>query len=283
MAGTLGNAVRWRKDFLLRRTPFSWAERISFVAPMVGIRSSEDLLRRHLAHDGAGRPCFDLGGLRLYFTHEANDAPVGEEALRGATTILDEAFVTGCDFFRGPVRIRPGDVVFDLGGNIGTSAIAFARELGATGRVYSFEPVFHEVIASNMAVNDVAGVEVVRAAVGDAAGTVEFSVSDIGIDSRMAASGQPGRPLRVPVTTLDRFVGERALDRVDFIKMDIEGAEELALRGAPEVMRRFRPVWSIASYHTGYDGYPQHPRLAEILRRNGYRIIEVPGRHIYAW
>jgi hypothetical protein len=54
---------------------------------------------------------------------------------------------------------------------------------------------------------------------------------------------------RVPLTTIDKLVEELKLERVDYIKMDIEGAEEKALRGGHETIKRFRPRLSVSVYH----------------------------------
>ena len=60
----------------------------------------------------------------------------------------------------------------------------------------------------------------------------------------------------IPVTTIDALVAELHLPRVDFIKMDIEGAEPRALKGARKTLKRFRPRLAISSYHA-----PDHPVL----------------------
>ena len=127
-------------------------------------------------------------------------------------------------------------------------------------------------------------VEVVPAAVGAQEGELDLTWSDSLIDSSIAY-GLPGetRTVRVPVTTVDRFVQQRKLDRVDVIKMDIEGAEELALRGAEQTIREHRPKWMISSYHPGLDGQPQHPRLVEMLKDYGLTVEEVGTHRIFAW
>jgi UDP-3-O-acyl-N-acetylglucosamine deacetylase len=55
--------------------------------------------------------------------------------------------------------------------------------------------------------------------------------------------------VKVPLTTVDKLVQELQLDKVDFIKMDIEGAEVKALQGAAETLKRFKPRLSISAYH----------------------------------
>ena len=65
--------------------------------------------------------------------------------------------------------------------------------------------------------------------------------------------------------------------------MDIEGTEELAIRGAKKLIDKYRPKWSISSYHIGFDNEPQHDKLVTLLKENRYKIEEIKGSHIYAW
>ena len=67
----------------------------------------------------------------------------------------------------------------------------------------------------------------------------------------------------VKLTTVDKIVSELDLQRVDFIKMDIEGSEQRALKGAQETIRRFKPRMAIASYHLADD----NDKIPEIVRR----------------
>jgi FkbM family methyltransferase len=75
---------------------------------------------------------------------------------------------------------------------------------------------------------------------------------------------------RVPLTTIDNLVAELKLDRVDYIKMDIEGAEQNALRGARATLARLHPRLSLSAYHRGDDP----ARIPELVRSAwpGYRM-----------
>src|SRR5438034_846183 len=78
------------------------------------------------------------------------------------------------------------------------------------------------------------------------------------------------RTVKVPLTTIDILVQELHLDRVDFIKMDIEGSEKPALRGAAQTIKKFSPRMAIASEHL-----PDDPtRIPETVNtiRPGYKI-----------
>ena len=187
------------------------------------------------------------------------------------------------------MRLESGDWALDLGGSIGTTAMLFSRSVGPTGRIYVFEPITHTVLGKNLRENRVPNVRVIPKGVADQPGMQKFMVSDNCIDSSFArpvgTDGHPPIDRMVEVTTIDQFVEQEGLERLDFIKMDIEGAEELALRGAARVINRFRPKWSIASYHTDHTGEKQHPKLLRLLGEFGYNVKEVHdhGSRIYAW
>lgn len=127
--------------------------------------------------------------------------------------------------------LRPGDVVADVGANNGFTGVLFARAVGATGRVVGFEPspANLEAARQNIRLNGVANFELVAAAVGAAPGSVAF---DPGFgNGAVTAAG----PIMVPVVTLDAHFGA---GRVDLIKLDIEGYEVEALRGARRLLER---------------------------------------------
>jgi FkbM family methyltransferase len=149
--------------------------------------------------------------------------------------------------------LRPGDVAFDIGANVGFWSVPLARILSAlNGHLYSFEPVLanFERLQENLKLNELAGcVTCVRSALGDEEGSMELAT-----DHRNGASTGNAVILRgsvaacmtatdtAPVARLDRLVDQMAIHRCRFIKIDIEGAESLAFRGAREFLGRSRPI-----------------------------------------
>ena len=146
--------------------------------------------------------------------------------------------------------LRPGMTVLDVGANVGMYSLLSARRVGPTGRVHAFEPT-PAVAASlrrNVALNGLGNVHVHEAAVSDAAGRATFYLQDSSDCNTLA--GGAGTPIRVRTVTLDDHVAAHGLDRVDVMKMDVEGAEVLALRGGgrllaaadgPVLMLEFNP------------------------------------------
>jgi FkbM family methyltransferase len=148
------------------------------------------------------------------------------------------------------VRVRPGDVVIDCGAHIG----AFTRvALNAGARmVVAIEPEQANLLAfqKNFAQEIKAGkVKLVPKGVWDTTGKLSLHLSTVGDSHSMVIPQNAGKDETVEVTTLDALLESLKLARVDFIKMDIEGAEPKALRGARKVLMRFQPRLAISSYH----------------------------------
>jgi FkbM family methyltransferase len=171
------------------------------------------------------------------------------------------------------VRIRPGDVVIDGGAHVGTFT-RYALDHGAA-RVVAIEPEPTNIacLEMNLAADLAAGrVVLVKAGIWDVKTTLTLS------DSHDNSAGHsfvrtvpdsealPGMPL----VTLDEIAAELQLDRVDFIKMDIEGAERRALAGAKQTLARFKPRMAISSYHMRDD--PE--AIPAVVRsvQTGYKI-----------
>lgn len=167
------------------------------------------------------------------------------------------------------IRPRIDDVVIDAGAGFGDTALAFAAAVGPGGKVYSFDPMpaHQEVFGANAARNPALAprIEFVGRALGDIADrNLRFKLQGAG--SRFSNDGD----VVVATETIDRFVENTGLDRVDFIKMDIEGAEQMALAGARNTIARFRPRLAISIYHSLGD-LLAIPELVKSLNP-GYRL-----------
>jgi FkbM family methyltransferase len=173
----------------------------------------------------------------------------------------------------GVVAVEPGDVVLDAGGCWGDTALYAAVKAGPQGRVICFEfsPDNLALLERNLSANpELAGrIEIVREAVWD--GSKEFLVFDPQGPETHVSGGQESTAARVRACSIDRLVEAKNLARVDFVKMDIEGAELAALRGAIKTLRRFRPKLAIALYHRDAD-FHEIPNFVKSLDL-GYRLF----------
>jgi FkbM family methyltransferase len=145
--------------------------------------------------------------------------------------------------------LRKGMVVLDIGANEGFYTLLAAHCVGENGFVIAFEPSPRERhrLRMNLGLNLCGNVRVEGAAVADREGVMSLHVvqtAETGCNSlRPPAVQGPTKILPVDVTTVDRFLRRNAVQRVDFVKMDVEGAELLALKGAQNLFRKIpRPL-----------------------------------------
>ena len=153
-----------------------------------------------------------------------------------------------------PVGVKPGDVVLDLGGGWGDTALYFAHRAGPEGRIYSFEcmPENQAIFRRNLELNPelASRITLVPAAAWSVSGeTIRF----IGGGPSSRVTGDGAVTASVPSLAVDDFVRDHRLDRVDVIKMDIEGSEARALAGARGTIGRCRPALAVALYHRDDD------------------------------
>jgi FkbM family methyltransferase len=164
---------------------------------------------------------------------------------------------------------EPGDCVIDAGGCFGDTALGFADAVGTGGRVYVFDPlprhcrIMREQLAMNP--NLAPRIEILPYGLSDRANAIAPLAGDGVID--------PGARVvedAMPITTIDETVTRTDVPRVDFIKMDIEGSELAALRGAESTLLRWRPKLAISLYHR-YEDFFAIPAWIDALGL-GYRF-----------
>ncbi|MEO6393799.1 MAG: FkbM family methyltransferase [Pyrinomonadaceae bacterium] len=210
-------------------------------------RVDGDLLRQKntipLAVNDWNLDLYDLSPLALPITLHAH-----------RLNILDTFLLEQYRYDKGGVRIavQPGDTVIDAGGCWGDSALYFAHQAGPNGHVFCFEftPANLEIFAKNLALTPALEprITVIPKAVWDRSGE-PLVYEDRGPGTALSRSALPGSGPVAQTITVDDFVNENSLNRVDLLKMDIEGAEPQALRGAEQTLRKFRPKLAIAVYH----------------------------------
>jgi FkbM family methyltransferase len=161
--------------------------------------------------------------------------------------------------------VGPADVVIDGGANIGLFTVLAASRVGAGGHVIACEPspATMTLLRTNVARNAFGHVSLREVALAEAPGRLELEVFDpgSGYSSFAPAASGSGTRVEVEVTTLDAVAGE-ALERVKLVKLDVEGAELRALRGASELIARARPDFIVELE-------------AEHLERQGASVEEV--------
>lgn len=142
--------------------------------------------------------------------------------------------------------IKPGWTVVDVGANIGYHALLASRLVGPQGRVFAFEPTpsTYQALLENLALNDAHNVIARQIALCDFCGSVSVIEQEEAGYNHIGMGSEPGHH-QVPSLTLDRFVDEQKIERIDMIKADIEGAEAKFLQGARAAIERFHPIIAI--------------------------------------
>lgn len=147
------------------------------------------------------------------------------------------------------VDVAPGDIVIDGGMCAGETSLYFAEKTGADGRVYGFEFMEEhlDLIQRNLLLNEPVAdrITVMGNALWHTSGLM-LNISSKGPASRV---GTEESDFKVESLSIDDLVEQEGLERVDFIKLDIEGAEKGALQGAEKTIRMFRPKLAISAYH----------------------------------
>lgn len=173
-------------------------------------------------------------------------------------------------------NVEPASVVLDIGANIGFYSIRLARAVPEI-QVFAFEPVSttNSYLNKNIIRNRLQGsVHPFRLAVGDSDGAC-LVTSEKRTGNHIVGSTRGkeyhSRCETVPQITIDSFVAQQDLPRLDWIKCDVEGAELLVLRGAQATLRRFRPVLllEIDEQWTARYGY-QASEIFDVLGSLGY-------------
>ncbi len=148
---------------------------------------------------------------------------------------------------------KPGSVIIDIGAHIGLFSVIASQVTGNKGKVYAFEPApnTYGLLQKTLSINHSGQlIEPFQKAVGKESGKITFFISDGEADnSNSLVNYKDDRPLHgidVEVTSVDAFVKEKGMNRLDFIKIDVEGAEYDTLLGASQTLQNLRPVCIVA-------------------------------------
>jgi FkbM family methyltransferase len=170
--------------------------------------------------------------------------------------------------------VRPGMTVLDIGANYGTYTIPLARIVGAEGRVIAIEPSAHAVaiLQRNIALNDLTNVIVIRAAVTETVGDLELSVHPDPARTSLAKESERTHTETVPGITIDSVRDDHG--PIDFIKIDVEGAESMAFRGARGTFNRDQPV-------VLFESAPEAEQRMGLQPGSGWQALRSHGYEAY--
>ena len=170
---------------------------------------------------------------------------------------------------------KPGMTVYDVGAHLGFFTLGLARLVGAGGRVVAFDPLPENIRAlrANLALNPnlTSNVQGVQAAVANVSGQLRLHRGSDPSRARLAPPPASSEDChKVASLTLDEFIFHLGEPAPQLVKLDVEGAEGMALQGAPRVLREIKPLW-ILEVH----GAAAAQAVWEELRRADYKLLSL--------
>jgi FkbM family methyltransferase len=173
-------------------------------------------------------------------------------------------------------KLKKGEVVVDLGAHIGTFTVAAAKAVGHEGVIIAVEPSASSLwlLRKNIEANGLSNVVVIPMGIWSAKASLNLYLSKD--HAAYSFFGGTNDFEQVQVDTLDNILARVGVDRVDFIKMDIEGAEIEAIKGMEEALRKNDVNLAISSYHI-VDGEKTYKRVISQLRGRGFGTTLHPG------
>ena len=171
---------------------------------------------------------------------------------------------------------KKGNVIFDCGAHVGNCAILFSRLVGKTGLVVSFEPFdeAYKLLKKRLRRLKLNNVIAINKGLWNSVDLLPVTILTDTLYSRIDTekiSDVSESETKISVTTIDRAVEELQLNRLDMIKMDIEGAEIEAVQGASRTLKTLKPCLAIASYHKR-DGQMTYKALERSLVLESYTV-----------
>ena len=169
--------------------------------------------------------------------------------------------------------IQPGSVVFDIGANVGFYTLLASELVGPSGCVVALEPwpANVKLLRRHVDMNHCANVTILDCAVGGADGTARFAEGPNNSQGHLSAAGA----LEIKLVTLDLLVLQKQIPAPDYLKIDIEGAEFEALKGAIDTLAQFHPVIFLATH-----GSEVHVACCDLLTSLDYQLSPVTGNRV---
>jgi len=199
---------------------------------------------------------------------------------KSMVTVLDKGMLEGPYGYTDgvfDVTVKSGDIVIDAGAWIGDFS-AYAANKGAT--VYAFEPVKEtfEWLQKCAELND-GEIYPIQKGLSDSNGDLQITINTKSSGSNSLVNVKTDNCESITITTLDKFVEENKIEKIDFIKADIEGAERNMLQGATNVLKTFAPKLAICTYHL-----PDDPETLEKIIKDAnpnYTVVHL-SRKLFA-
>jgi FkbM family methyltransferase len=178
-------------------------------------------------------------------------------------------------------HLRPGMTILDIGAHIGLMSIPFSKRTGPEGKVFAFEPTptTVRVLEKTVKLNGGSNVSIEPYALSHKKGKLTFHISENEVDNSNSLvnnkrTDRMENAIEVDVSTIDDIVREKGLERIDFIKIDVEGAELQVLKGGDQTISKFRPPMILSIHPDSIKNFgDSQTEIWDYLKQHGYSII----------
>jgi FkbM family methyltransferase len=171
-----------------------------------------------------------------------------------------------------PKILKKGDIVLDIGAHWGGFSVCFANLVGNEGKVFSFEPSSknYRILRKNIQINKLSNIEVSKYAVGDKEDFVKLKIAStssghnsIARDNLLFEKEEVVKQIKI-----DKFLKEKEIKNINFIKIDVEGYELEVLKGMKETIRNQNNFWMFLEYSPVFMDKEKALELLEFLMEN---------------
>ncbi|MGY5142912.1 MAG: FkbM family methyltransferase [Candidatus Nitrosopumilus sp. bin_32a] len=176
--------------------------------------------------------------------------------------------------------LKPGMVCMDVGSNIGYYVCLESKIIGKEGKIIAIEPspLNFKYLQKNVELQEKSNIELYNFACGDKDGEINFSVSNRSNWSRVVSDDLVDAPpdaiietVTIPIKKIDSFIDEKLIDKLDFVRMDVEGYEKNILQGMKQSLQKFKPLIQL-EMHLFIMGEDATGSLFDFFSDLGYRV-----------
>lgn len=199
--------------------------------------------------------------------------------LRGRKELLTPIFKNFELSVREVFQPKKGEVVIDVGAYIGSYTLTASKLVGNEGKVIAIEanPSFFDSLLFNVQLNQADNVIPLNLAAWDREATLELHIGYVSLPSLLGLPQEVSRAVKVKAAPLDKILSELGLNEVDWVKIDVEGAEVEVLRGMEKTMIRSPKLKIIVEVHRN-----RGKECLSILKERGYEVRWLNRTHFLA-
>ena len=181
--------------------------------------------------------------------------------------------------------ISKNDVIFDIGGNYGWYALHLSKKFPLS-KIYSFEPISYtyDIFLKNIKINNSNNILVHNFGLSDKVGNFSFYYDpNLSVNASLnnVSESKNAVEIKCKVDTLDDFVQDNNINKIDFIKCDIEGAELFALKGSIKTLKKHKPKLFIEMLRKWSSKFNYIPNDIILLLKNlGYKCFVIDNHYL---